>query len=310
MLTMGLDIGSRSTKCVILEDGQLLTYGNIETGPDSAKTAYVAIDAAVHRRGELWGENRMQLPDAKTDHLWIEDMDYILSTGYGRAVVPFAHDSLTEISCHGRGAHWVVPGVSTVLDMGGQDCKAIRVNARGEVTNFVMNDRCAGGTGRFMEIIADVLKLRLNEIGPLSLASTKEIAFSNICAVYAKSEAVAYLRQGEGKADILSGLHETISNRVVSLLRRVGIEEKFVITGGIARNVGVVTKLREKLGGIEITIPAEPMIVGAVGAALFAFDRARKKATVEHHSEAVGDAAADVVSQVKAVTTSGDQRTP
>jgi benzoyl-CoA reductase subunit A len=278
MLTMGLDIGSRSAKCVILDDGQLLTYGKIETGPDSAKTAYAAVDAAVHRKSELWGENHLQLPDVRTDDLTIEDMEYIVSTGYGRAVVPFAHASLTEISCHGRGAHWFIPGVSTILDMGGQDCKAIRVNEKGEVTQFVMNDRCAGGTGRFLEIIADVLKVPLFEIGELSLKSTKQIPFSRVCAVFAKSEATAFMRQGVAKADILAGLHEVIATRVMALLRSVGIEDEFVITGGIARNVGVVNKIGEKLKGMKIHIPPEPMIAGAVGAALFAHDRARKEA--------------------------------
>src|SRR5512137_1398326 len=266
---MGLDIGSRSAQCVILEDGQLLTYGNIETGPESAKTAYAAVDAAVHRRGELWGDNRLQMPDVKTDHLRIEDMDYIVATGYGRAVAPFADGSITEISCHGRGAHWFVPGVSTVLDMGGQDCKGIRVNERGEVTSFVMNDKCAGGTGRFLEIIADALKVPLFEIGELSLQSTKQISFSRSCAVYAKSEAIAFMKQGVSKADILAGLHEAISARVLALLNGVGIAEEFVITGGISKNVGVVAKLGEKLEGIKITLPPEPQIAGAVGAALF-----------------------------------------
>jgi predicted CoA-substrate-specific enzyme activase len=281
MLTMGLDIGSRSTQCVILEDGQLLTYGNIETGPESAKTAYAAVEAAIHRRGELWGENRMQLPDVKTDQLRIEDMDYIVATGYGRAVVPFAHGSVTEISCHGRGAHWFVPGAATVLDMGGQDCKTIRVNERGEVTNFLINDKCAAGTGRFLEIIADALRVPLFAVGELSLESTKNIAFNTVCTVFVKSEAVALMKQGVSKADILAGLHEVISQRVMTLLKRVGIEDKFVITGGIARNVGVVTRIGEKLDGIEISVPPEPQIAGAVGAALFALDRAKKKA---HHA--------------------------
>jgi len=278
MLTMGLDIGSRSAKCVILEDDLLLTYGQIETGPETVKTAYAVVDAAVNRKSELWGENRLRLPDVDTAHLTIEDMACIVATGYGRAVVPFAHANLTEISCHARGAHWFVPGVSTILDMGGQDCKAIRVNERGEVTNFVMNDKCAGGTGRFMEIIADVLKIPLFEIGELSLTSTRDIPFSRTCAVYAKSEAVRFMRQGVGKADILAGLHESISKRVMSLLRAVGIRDKFVLTGGIAKNIGVVTRIREKVGEIKIHMPPEPMIAGAVGAALFAGDRARTRA--------------------------------
>jgi benzoyl-CoA reductase subunit A len=278
MLTMGIDIGSRSSKCVILDDGQLLTYGQVETGPDSARTVYEAVDAAIHRRCERWGQYRMPLPDVRTDHLTIDDMDCIVATGYGRLVVPFAHATITEISCHGRGAHWLVPGVSTILDMGGQDCKAIRVNARGEVTNFVMNDKCAGGTGRFLEIIADALKVPLFEIGELSLTSAKDIAFTNVCAVFAKSEAIAFMRKGESRADILAGLHEVIANRVIGMLRRVGIADRFVITGGIARNVGVVTRIREKLEGMEVTIPLEPMIAGALGAALFAHDRARRAA--------------------------------
>jgi predicted CoA-substrate-specific enzyme activase len=236
------------------------------------------VDAAVQRRCGLWGENRMQLPDVDTSHLGIEDMDYIVSTGYGRAVVPFAHASITEISCHGRGARWFVAGVSTILDMGGQDCKAIRVNEQGEVTNFAMNDKCAGGTGRFMEIIADVLQVPLFEIGRLSLQSKKDISFNRVCAVFARSEAVALMRQGEGKPEILAGLHEVISRRVVSLLRGVGIADKFVITGGIAKNVGVVAKIAEKIDGIRIHVPAEPMIAGAVGAALFALDRASRTA--------------------------------
>jgi predicted CoA-substrate-specific enzyme activase len=286
MLTMGIDIGSRSSQCVILEDGQLLTYGNVETGPQSARTAYVAVDAAVHRRYELWGENRMQMPDVKTDHLRIEDMDYIVSTGYGRTVVPFAHASVTEISCHGRGAHWLVPGVSTVLDMGGQDCKAIRVNERGQVTRFIINDKCAAGTGRFVEIIAEAMKIPLFEVGELSLKSTQDITLSAVCTVFVKSEAVALMKQGVSKADILAGLHEAISRRVVTLLQRVGIEDKFVITGGIARNVGVVTKIGEQLDGIKITVPAEPQIAGALGAALFAFDRARRMALSDVTHEA------------------------
>jgi predicted CoA-substrate-specific enzyme activase len=278
MLTMGLDIGSRSAQCVILEDGRLLTYGNIETGPDSVSTAYAAVEAAVNRRSEVWGEHHLPLPAVRTDHIKIEDMAYIVATGYGRAVVPFAHGSVTEISCHGRGAHWFVPGVSTILDMGGQDCKAIRVNERGEVTKFLINDKCAAGTGRFMEVIADALKISLFDIGELSLKSTKTLFFNTACTVFVKSEAVVLMKQGVSKADILAGLHEVISQRVVTLLKRVGIEDKFVVTGGIARNVGVVSKIGEKLEGLQITVPAEPQIAGAVGAALFAFDRAKKEA--------------------------------
>ena len=278
MLTMGIDIGSRSTKCVILDDGKMLTYGVIETGADSVKTTYAAVEAAVQRRIELWGEYRLELPDVKTDHLKIEDMACIIATGYGRAVVPFAHGTITEINCHARGAQWMVPGVASILDMGGQDCKAMRLGPKGEVANFVLNDKCAGGTGRFVEIIADGLKVPLLEIGELSKKSTKKVPMSTVCSVHAKRDAISLMKHGEKKADILAGLHEAISGRVVGLVKRVGLADKFVITGGISKNVGMVAKIEEKLGGLKAHIPDEPQIAGAVGAAMFALDRARKKA--------------------------------
>jgi len=176
---------SRSSKCVILDDGQLLTYGSIETGPNIVKTAqrWWMRRPPPHRPV---GAYRMPLPDVKVDHLKIEDMAFIVSTGYGRAIVPFAHKNITEISCHCRGAQWFVPGVSTVLDVGGQDSKGIRVGAQGEVADFVMNDKCAGGTGRFMEIVAEALQVPLSEIGPLSMQSTKDLPFSSTCAAFGR----------------------------------------------------------------------------------------------------------------------------
>jgi len=278
MLTMGIDIGSRSSKCVVLEDGKLLTYGTIETGPNILKTSQAVVDAAVQRRTGLWGEYRMPLPDVKVDHLTIGDMACIVSTGYGRAVVPFAHRSITEISCHCRGAQWFVPGVSSILDVGGQDTKGIRVGANGEVADFAMNDKCAGGTGRFMEIVADVLHVPLSEIGPLSLQSTKTLPFSTTCAAFGRGAAVAMRKEGERKEDILSGLHEAIAKRVLALVKKVGLADKFVITGGIGRNVGLVSKIEERVDGLKVTLPQEPMIVGALGAALFALDTAQKQA--------------------------------
>jgi predicted CoA-substrate-specific enzyme activase len=279
MLTMGIDIGSRSSKCVILEDGKLLTYGTIETGPNITKTAQAVVEAAVHRRAGKWGEYRMPLPETKVDHLKIEDMACIVSTGYGRAIVPFAHHNITEISCHCRGAQWFVPGVATVLDVGGQDSKGIRVGPKGEVGDFVMNDKCAAGTGRFMEIVAEALHVPLSEIGPLSLKSTKVLPFSTTCAAFGRGAAVTMMKEGERKEDILAGLHEAIATRVTALVKKVGIADKFAITGGIGRNVGLVSKIEQKIGGLKVTLPQEPMIVGALGAALFALDRAKKETT-------------------------------
>jgi predicted CoA-substrate-specific enzyme activase len=277
MLTMGIDVGSRSTKCVILDDGKLLTYGSIETGPNIVKTAQAAVDAAVRRRPGKWGEYRMPLPDEKVDHLTIEDMDSIVSTGYGRAIVPFSHKAVTEISCHCRGAQWFVPGVATILDVGGQDSKGIRVGEKGEVAEFVMNDKCAAGTGRFLEIVAEVLHVPLPEIGPLALKSTKVLPFSTTCAAFGRGAAVSLLKEGERKEDILAGLHEAIATRVTALVKKVGIADKFVITGGIGRNVGLVNRIEQRVDGLKVTLPEEPMIVGALGAALFALDRAKKQ---------------------------------
>jgi predicted CoA-substrate-specific enzyme activase len=277
MLSMGIDIGSRSSKCVILEDGELLTYGTIETGPNVVKTAHAVVEAAVQRRAGKWGEYRMPLPDTKVDHLKLEDMAYIVSTGYGRAIVPFANRNVTEITCHCRGAQWFVPGVSTILDVGGQDTKGIRVGAKGEVADFVMNDKCAAGTGRFMEIVAEVLHVPLPEIGPLSLKSTKVLPFSTTCAAFGRGAAIALRKEGETKEDILAGLHEAIASRVMAVVKKVGIADKFAITGGIGRNVGLVTKIEQKVGGLKVTLPEEPMIVGAMGAALIALDSAKKK---------------------------------
>jgi predicted CoA-substrate-specific enzyme activase len=288
MLTMGIDVGSRSTKCVILDDGKMLTYGSIETGPNIVKTAQAVVDAAVQRRTSLWGEYRMKLPDVKVDHLKIEDMACIVSTGYGRAVVPFAHRAITEISCHCRGAQWFVQGVATVLDVGGQDSKGIRVGPKGDVADFVMNDKCAGGTGRFMEIGAEALHGPLSEIGPLSLKCKKDLPFSTTCAAFGRGAAVTMMKEGERKEDILAGLHEAVAKRVLALVQRVGIADKFVITGGIGRNVGLVSRIEERLDGLKITLPQEPMIVGAVGAALFALDRAKKKAQPALNKQVAG----------------------
>jgi (R)-2-hydroxyacyl-CoA dehydratese activating ATPase len=193
--------------------------------------------------------------------------------------VPFADHAITEITCHCRGAQWFVPGVSTVLDVGGQDSKGIRVNADGQVADFVMNDKCAGGTGRFMEIVAEALHVPLSEIGPLSLQSTKELAFSSTCAAFGRGAAITMMKEGERKEDILAGLHESVATRVMALVKKVGIEDQFVISGGIGRNVGLVSRIEERLGGLKANLPQEPMIVGAVGAALIADDRAKKQAS-------------------------------
>ena len=200
-----------------------------------------------------------------------------MATGYGRVVVPFADKNITEITCHARGAHFFTPTVRTILDMGGQDCKAIRCDEKGKVTTFLMNDKCAAGTGRAMEVMAGLLGIRLEDIGPLSLeAKGKEIKVSNTCVVFAKSEVLSLMRQGEPTNRILAGLCDGVADRVKSLVRIVGVEEDFVISGGISKNLGVVRRIEEKLG-LKAHICFEPQIVGAVGAALLAAEILKKR---------------------------------
>ena len=264
LIIAGVDIGSLTGNAVIMEDNKILGWSLIPTGADSAQTASRAMDEVLEKTG-----------------MSLKYLDFIVSTGYGRIVVPFAGRNVSEISCHAKGANWFFPSVRTILDMGGQDCKAIRCDASGKVTNFAMNDKCAAGAGRSMEVMADLLQVPLAELGQQSLKLVNgEMGISTTCVVFARSEVLGYLHQGIPKNDILGGLCEALANRVYSLLKRVGVEEDFVISGGIAKNVGVVEKLEEKLG-VEANIAFEPQIVGAVGAAIFAREtlaKAKRKA--------------------------------
>jgi len=255
MIVAGIDIGSRAAKTVILKDGDIIASTIRDTGPESVKTAHMAINSAMDGTG-----------------LTLDDIDYVVATGYGRVLVPFARENVSEISCHARGINWYYPSVRTLLDMGGQDCKAISLDAEGHVTNFVMNDKCAGGTGRFLEMIADVLGVQLGEIGDLAIQSKQEIPFNTICAVFAKTEAIAYLRHGVTRSDILAGLNEAIAVRCFNLLKRVSIEKEFTITGGIAKNRGMVSKISQKVG-LEPLLAEDPQLIGALGAALFAQEK-------------------------------------
>ncbi|MBN1368121.1 MAG: hypothetical protein JW967_09380 [Dehalococcoidales bacterium] len=263
MIVAGIDIGSRAAKTVILKDGKIISATIRDTGPESVKTSYLAINATIEGTG-----------------LTLDNVDYIVATGYGRVLVPFAKENVSEISCHARGINYFYPSVTTILDMGGQDCKAIRVDQEGHVNNFVMNDKCAGGTGRFLEMIADVLGTKLTDIGDVALQSKNTIPFNTVCAVFAKTEAISYLRRGESRSDILAGLNDAIATRCLNLLKKVGIEKDFTITGGIAKNKGMVAKIKERVG-LEPLLAEDPQLIGALGAALFAQERLMGKSTGE-----------------------------
>ncbi len=255
MIVAGIDIGSRATKAVMLKDNEIVSSTIGDTLAESVKSSEIAMSNLLEGTG-----------------ITLENIDYIVATGYGRVLVPFASENVSEISCHARGINWYFPSVRTILDMGGQDNKAISCDGQGRVTNFVMNDKCAGGTGRFLEMIAEVLGVSLSEGGELSVQAKGAVPFSTVCAVFAKSDAIAYRRQGIDKSNILSGLNNAISQRSLNLLKRVGLQPDFSITGGIANNKGLVAKLTEK-AGMEPLLCADPQIIGALGAALFAAER-------------------------------------
>jgi predicted CoA-substrate-specific enzyme activase len=255
MIFAGIDIGSRAAKGVLLEDNRIISSTIGDTGAESVKTSQQTMEKLLAPTG-----------------FSLKEVSYIVATGYGRVLVPFANENISEISCHGRGINYYFPSVRTILDMGGQDCKAISVDGEGRVTNFVMNDKCAGGTGRFLEMIAEVLGVNLKDIGDVALQSKSSIPFNTICAVFARSEAIAYLRKGIPRGDILSGLNEAITVRSINLLKKVGIQKDFSISGGIAKNKGMVAKLKEKVG-LEPMLADDPQLAGALGAAIFARER-------------------------------------
>ena len=264
-ISAGVDVGSVSSQAAVLLDGELYAYASMRTGSDSPDSARNAMNWALEGTG-----------------LTFDDLHYTVGTGYGRVNVPFADRAITEIACHARGGNLMYgPSVRTILDMGGQDCKAILCDERGKVTNFLMNDKCAAGTGRGMEVFADLLAVSIEEVGDLSLDVEEEPPpVSSTCVVFAKSEASSLLREGWSKKRVLAAYCSAMAHRVVSLLERVGVQEDFAITGGIAKNSGVVTRLERELKLTSLKSKYDTQIAGALGAALFAralVEKQRKK---------------------------------
>ena len=256
MYVMGIDSGSTSTNAVIMNaDKKIIASTVVRTGAKSADSAARALEEVLKAAG-----------------LIKDDLFYIVSTGYGRVSIDFADENVTEISCHGRGAHYFNPAIRAILDIGGQDSKAIHLNQAGEVTDFVMNDKCAAGTGRFLEMIARTLEIDVSELGPAALTSTEEIEITSMCSVFAESEVISLIANNKEKPDIAWGVCKAIANKAYSLLKRVGMEEEFMMTGGVAKNPGVVKAVEERIGS-KLYICQEPEIVGAAGACLYALDK-------------------------------------
>jgi predicted CoA-substrate-specific enzyme activase len=256
----GIDVGSLSTDVVIInKSGDIAGYSVIQTGANSTEAAEEGLEEA--------------LQNAKLKN---SQIICTVATGYGRVSVPFADKKVTEISCHGKGAHILFPDVGTVIDIGGQDSKVIRVGEGGRVLDFTMNDKCAAGTGRFLDVMAAKLQVSLEEMGRLSVAAKKEVSVSSVCTVFAESEVVSLVAQNHPKEEIIRGLHRAIVNRVWSMVKSVGIHGGVLMSGGVAKNIGVVQLMEEKLGQ-GIMVYREPQIVGALGAAIFAREYFKEK---------------------------------
>lgn len=256
--TLGIDIGSTASKCVMLADGKeivaksLISVGAGTSGPQRA------IDEVL----ESSGKKR-------------EEMAFVLATGYGRnSLMNYADKQMSELSCHAKGAHFLFPEVHTVIDIGGQDVKVLQIED-GIMTNFAMNDKCAAGTGRFLDVMARVLEVDVKDLGRLGAMSTKYVGISSTCTVFAESEVISQLSMGTDKCDIINGIHKSVAGRVAGLAHRIGVRDQVVMTGGVAQNQGVVKALQDELGH-EIHTSPLTQYNGALGAALFAFDKVNK----------------------------------
>ena len=257
MLVGGCDVGSATGKAVVMKDGEIISYVIIPSTTKPEVTARMAMDEAMEKAG-------LSL---------IEDLDYIVGTGYGRLKVPFANENISEITCHARGAYWMSPTVRTVVDIGGQDCKVMSIDDKGKVLEFVTNDRCAAGTGRFFEAMARVLDCGLEGLSELSLQAKRPATITSQCSVFAESEVITLVNEGVELADIAAGLHNSIAGRLNSMVRKVGLVEDVALTGGCAKNEGLAKALEGKLGVSVRKLPQDPQIAGAVGAALIAREK-------------------------------------
>lgn len=257
IIVAGVDIGSTTVKALLLKNGEIIGGLIGSTGTNPALAGKQILDAVVN--------------DA---NYTISDVQYIIATGYGRVSAPFADKTVTEITCHGRGARHISPQVRTVIDIGGQDAKIVSLGEDGRVIDFVMNDKCASGTGRFLESAAQlVLHVPLEDLGELSSKATNICKISTTCTVFAQTEIVSLLASGESKEDVIAGLHNSIANRVINMAKRVGVKPAIMMTGGVAKNIGVIKAL-ESILDMEVIIPRDidPQLVGALGAALIAND--------------------------------------
>ncbi|MEO3990937.1 acyl-CoA dehydratase activase [Pseudocitrobacter cyperus] len=258
IITLGVDIGSSASKCVIMRNGSdivaksLAPVGAGTSGPEKA-----IADVLQQYGGSL------------------TDIHWICATGYGRNSLKAANKEVSELSCHAKGANYLFPGVKTVIDIGGQDVKALHMDGQGRLLNFVMNDKCAAGTGRFLDVMSRVLETDIGELAAQGALSQKRVTISSTCTVFSETEVISHLANSETIPDIINGIHQSVSSRIAGLAKRVGIEAPVVMTGGVSRNFEVVRCVSEEINAPIATSPLS-QFNGAIGAAIYAWESYRQ----------------------------------
>jgi predicted CoA-substrate-specific enzyme activase len=260
MLVGGCDVGSTTGKAVVKNETSILAHFIIPSTTKPEETARIAMNEAL----KLAGLSSL------------DDLEYIVGTGYGRLKVPFASENISEITCHARGAHWLNPAVRTVVDIGGQDCKVMSLDERGRVLEFAMNDRCAAGTGRFFEAMARVLNSDLAGISSPENQGQNAATITSQCSVFAESEVITLINEGAELPNIIAGINNAVANRLLSMVRRVGLVQELVLTGGCSKNQGLATALEKKLAVTVTMLPEDPQIAGAIGAAVIAAEKVKQ----------------------------------
>lgn len=257
MIVGGCDVGSVAGKAVVMNDTEIISYVVVPRTTKPEATARTAMEEALKKAGLAS----------------LQELDYVVGTGYGRLKIPFANENVSEITCHAKGACWLCPTVRTVVDIGGQDCKVMSLNDKGKVVEFVTNDRCAAGTGRFFEAMARTLGCGLEGLSSLSLQANNPATISSQCSVFAESEVITLVNEGVGLPEIAAGLHNATAGRLSSMVRKVGLVADLALTGGCAKNEGLAKAVEDKLGVRVRRLPQDPQIAGALGAALIATER-------------------------------------
>ena len=257
----GCDVGSLTSKAVIMKNRRIIGSHVIKSKPKPQESAQAVMEGALAAAG-----------------LSMQDINYCIGTGYGREKIPFIDEAVSEISCHGIGARWLLPTVETVIDIGGQDCKTMKIDKNGQVSRFTANDKCASGTGRFLEVMARVLGVDIDELGRFSAASKAPIILASTCTVWAQADVIKYLNSGVPVEDIGAGINTAMAQRVAILVNSIKPEGDVFMTGGVAKNVGVVSTLEKLIGRkVKKARKADPQIAGAIGAALLSMEKANLK---------------------------------